>query len=487
MTEVPSPAAAPEAGRGPDLLPPDSVLPAHRLRAEDATEKHIRGLAGLVLARPWFDHFSHWMLRKWFFPASRLWAAARMAHGSPEAFYAAVPMERPPGDDRRLIAALAKFEAARATINALQVEWDKVFFGPEERSVDYRVAVETARLDRRHAYNTTRRHFRYLLRHKVPLVKRNTQTPDEVAAVYGQALVDPAPFFAPPDPMPEVEVSRAMPGAVGKDYWLRFRSPSERLGDMVYARVLEPLGAVNPPTIIFGHGVCVEFDHWHGLIDEVNALCEMGIRVIRPEAPWHGRRVVPGRFGGEHFIATFPFGPLDTFTGALQEWAVLANWSRQTSTGPLAMGGSSLGALMSQLAADRARDWPEHLRPDALLLITHCARMIEAMMMGKLAQIWGDARAVRAKGWSTALADTYMQVISPTRPPVVPPERIVSVLGTQDAVTPYQSGRALIDSWGVPEENRFIWRRGHFTVPMTMIRKHAPLERFRRIMAELGS
>lgn len=485
MNEVPSLAAAAQAGRGPDPMPVPGA-PAHRLRPEDAAEKHMRGLAGALLARPWFDRFSLWMLRRWFFPVSRLWAAARMAHGSPARFYEAVPMDPPSGDNKRLVAALAKFESARATINALEVEWDRVFFGPKDVDTDYRVAVETARLDRRHAYNGTRRHFRFLLRHKIPLVKRITQTPDEVAAVYGAALTDPAPYYAPPDPMPEVEVSRTMPGAVGTDYWLRFPSPSARLGDMVYARVHEPVGVTDPPTIIFGHGVCVEFDHWHGLIDEVNALCAMGIRVIRPEAPWHGRRVVPGNFGGEYFVATFPFGVLDSFTGALQEWSVLADWARRTSSGPLAFGGSSLGALMSQLAADRANDWPRHLQPDALLLITHCARLIEAFMQGRLAQIWGDARAVRAKGWSTELADTYLQIASPNRTPVVPPERIVTVLGSRDIVTPYKSGLAMIDEWGVPPENRFIWRRGHFTVPMTMIRNHAPLERFRRIMLDAG-
>ena len=457
----------------------------HRLRAEDATEKHLRGLAGLFLAQPWFDDFSFWMLRRWFFPTSRLWAAARMAHGSPERFYEAVPMKRPPGDERRLLSALGKFEVARATINALEAEWRKVFFGPDERGADYRVAVESARLDSRHQYNTTRRQFRFLLRHDIPLVRRNTQTPDEVAAIYGAAIDAPGPFFAPPDPMPPIEVSRSIPGVNGPEYWLRFQSPSARLGDTVYARIHEPEGVTNPPTIIFGHGVCVEFDHWHGLIDEVDALCAMGIRVIRPEAPWHGRRVVPGSFGGEHFVATFPLGALDTFTSALQEWSVLADWARQTSTGPLAMGGSSLGALTSQLAGDRSRDWPERLRPDALLLITHCAKMIEALMLGRLAQIWGDADAVRAHGWTMELADTYMQVISPSRPPIVPPERIVTVLGSRDRVTPYASGRAMVDQWGVPPENRFVWRRGHFTVPMTMIRNHAPLDRFRRIMAEI--
>ena len=66
------------------------------------------------------------------------------------------------------------------------------------------------------------------------------------------------------------------------------------------------------------------------------------------------------------------------------------------------------------------------------------------------------------------------------------PENIVTVLGAYDGVTPYAGARALIDRWGVPPANRFIWRRGHFSVPLTMLRNPAPLARFREVMARLA-
>lgn len=277
-----------------------------------------------------------------------------------------------------------------------------------------------------------------------------------------------------------------MPGEVGTHYWLRFRSPSDRVGDTVYARVQEPEGVDNPPTLIFGHGVCVEFDHWHGLIDEVEAMCRLGIRVVRPEAPWHGRRVLPGEFGGEHFIGTSPFGPLDLFTAGLREWSVLMDWCRRNTTGPVAMGGSSLGALMSQLAAEKSRGWPEALRPDALLLITHCGRHEDAVIRGRLAQVWGLRQATRSKGWSDETLHRYLPLLDPVGPPVLDPANIVTVLGSRDDVTPFESGLALIDRWQVPEPNRFIWNRGHFTVPLTMMRDHAPLRRFKAILDRLA-
>jgi hypothetical protein len=141
---------------------------------------------------------------------------------------------------------------------------------------------------------------------------------------------------------------------------------------------------------------------------------------------------------------------------------------------------------MGQLASDCANDWPERLRPDALFLITHCGHMIDAMLRGQLARIWGDPNAVRAKGWSHTLIENYMDLLDPKRPPAVAPNRIVSVLGSRDNVTPFDSGRPLVSRWGLPEENLFVWRRGHFTVPMTMIRNHAPLRRLKGIFDELS-
>ena len=35
----------------------------------------------------------------------------------------------------------------------------------------------------------------------------------------------------------------------------------------------------------------------------------------------------------------------------------------------------------------------------------------------------------------------------------------------------------------VPAANRFIWDRGHFSMPMTLIRNARPVEQFRDVMA----
>ena len=460
-----------------------------RLRPEDATERRVRGAMGLLLAYPWFDRLSLWMLVRYFFPLSRLWAAATVSNGIPERFIEQVPLVSAPVDFNRIQGVLFQVEAARSTAEAVDATWESMFFGNRNVRTEELVAIETARRDHHHTLNTTRRRFRFLLKHPVPIIAPQTPTPDEVAAVYDAALDDRLPFFRPPDPMPQVEVSRRVPGSVGTDYWIRFPSPSSRLGDMVYAHVHEPEGVRNPPTIVFGHGICVEFDHWHGLVDEVDGLCAMGFRVIRPEAPWHGRRRLPGQYSGETIVSRSPFGPLDAFCGALREWAVLIHWARQMGAGPITIGGSSLGALMSLLCADVSGSWPETLQPQAMLLLTHSGHQQDALMRGALARVWKAREAMASRGWTAETADRYLPILDPdwNRIPRMGAQNIVSVLGQYDHVTPFDSGIELLDAWGVPAENRFIWRRGHFSVPMTLIRNTEPLQRFRKIVSHLAA
>jgi len=52
--------------------------------------------------------------------------------------------------------------------------------------------------------------------------------------------------FELPENFHEVEVSRSIPTSFGKNYWLRFPSPSQQMNDLVYARVYEPEGVDTP-------------------------------------------------------------------------------------------------------------------------------------------------------------------------------------------------------------------------------------------------
>ena len=447
----------------------------------------LRSPLGALVGRPWFDRAALAVLSGWFFPLSRLWAAARAAEGSVERYLAEVPMPRTPRLEQALQRRLDRFERVRAGTGASERAWEDAFFGPAPAAPEALAEAERRRLLQRHAYNVLRRMFApFAARGRAAPFRWRIPDPAEVEALYGGFLDEPARAFAVPEPMPRVQVSHAFPAAPGRrDYWLRFPSPSDRMGDEAVARVYEPAGVSDPPTLIFGHGIGVEFDHWRGVADETEALVAMGLRVVRPEAPWHGRRVLPGRYGGEQFVATAPCGALDHFTAAAREWAVLIDWCRQAGRGPVAIGGSSLGAMTAQIVSDRARRWPERLRPDAMFLVTHCGRIEEAMH-GALARAWGIAGATMAHGWTDGVARRFTPLLDPVDETSVDPRNIVSVLGARDDVTPYWGAKALIDRWEVPEENRFIWRRGHFSVPITMLRNRVPLVRFREVMAGLA-
>jgi hypothetical protein len=459
-------------------------LPRRFLKTHAAAGRRMRWLMSHALGWPLFDPACSWMLRRLYLPASRLWAAAHVADGSPRRFYDAVPMPRRVDDGSRLETALARFDKARATAVAIETEWQKVFFGPEESSPAYRAAVEAARLDASHTYYAARKYFAFLISRYVPAIHLEIESPDEVAKIYDSAQDNLAPFFAAPDPMPKVEISRSIQTSLGKDYWIRFKSPSTRLGDTVYARIHEPHGVADPPTIIYGHGVCVEFDHWRGLIEETYSLCTAGFRVIRPEAPWHGRRRPLEFFGGERLMGVFPTGSLDAMMGAVREWSVLADWSRRTSGGSVSFGGTSLGALTAQLAADRSHHWEKRLRPDGLFLVTHSARMADIVLQGEISKLFEGTTNAKAKGWTIDALDSYYHLLDPSHTPPISPEKIVILLGKRDTVTPFESALPLVQSWGVPKENLFVWDRGHFSVPMTLIRDQRPLGRFCAVMAK---
>jgi pimeloyl-ACP methyl ester carboxylesterase len=441
-----------------------------------------RTLKGYAFGWAWFDPVSSWALRRLFVPSSLLWAAAEQAGTSVERFYDAAELPKKSANEKKLAEALEQTAAAREIAERREEEWQKAFFGNGTEGPEARRELEASRYAASHAYNLSRRHFGFMLRNDPPRIKSLPQSPEEIAAIYGSRF-ERLSLNGISGNAPQIEVSKSIERAAGIDYWIRFQSPSALLGDTVYARVLEPHGAKNPPTIIFGHGICIEFDHWRGLIDEARTLRAEGFRVIRPVAPWHGRRRPLGSFGGQPMMTRIPGGMFDAFTGAAQEWAVIAEWARRTSTGPLAYGGTSLGALIAQFAAEKIGERDERLRPDGLFLITHSGRMTDATFNGDMAGLLGVDLNAEENGWSREKIEHGLGLLDPARLPAVKPERIVTVLGKRDRITPFASGLSLIDSWGVPDENRFVWDRGHFSMPLTMIRNPAPVARFREVMA----
>ncbi len=104
--------------------------------------------------------------------------------------------------------------------------------------------------------------FRFLRRCEVPSARWEIPSSEAVEAAYGAYAKHPERAYAAPNPMPKVEASWVIPASIGRKYWLRFASPSKRIGGMVYAAVHEPDAAEVSATLVFGHGIGVENDLW---------------------------------------------------------------------------------------------------------------------------------------------------------------------------------------------------------------------------------
>jgi len=440
---------------------------------------------GKLIARPWLDVCILYFLKFWYFPLSRLWAAAREADGDVDAFVKAVPLHQPSNAQRKTIKkALKEFEHARLKAMSIDLLWRQHFFNDKDVASERLPIVEEMRLDYRTAYNMTRKKFTSLRRLVKTSVAMEPPTPEEFGRRFADNSEQLSDLFKPPQPFPEIQQSRLLPMSYGHDYWLSFRSPYAETSDEVFARVHEPSGVDNPPTIIFGHGICVEFDHYHQLIDEVTQLTQQGIRVIRPEAPWHGRRVLPGHYGGEQFLSHLPESMFDFIAAQNQEWATLINWCRNNSDGAVAVGGSSLGAQTAKTVAINATRWPQSLKPDALLIITHSEHIADALD-GALADIWNLGEVMKKAGWTKALERRWIELLDPVQESCIAGENIISVCGRKDKVTPILTANRQLDLWQVPAENRFEYDRGHFTIPLGMINNDMPLQKFVEVLNNL--
>ena len=434
----------------------------------------LRGPLGDLVLRPWFDWLALRFVARCYLPVSRGWAAGLAAEGDPERFRAALPDSGL--SDSRLASLLNGLSDRRMRHELADAEWRRQFFDGPEGTDRQRVRAELARHDAAHGLMAARSAF-LPQRGRLPAVDWSLSTPDETEAVHRSRLSDPALAFPPPD-LPEVALSRRVPGAYGAEYWLRYQAPV--IGDTAWARVHEP--PVEPgeigvgPTLIYLHGICMENEMWRGGASPLPLLMERGVRLLSPEGPWHGRRRPAGGYGGEPIIAGGPRGFLELFQAWVAEVAVLIDWAHRTRVGPVILGGVSLGSLTGQLVPGASKDWPRTLRPDALLLAATTGDLASLARDGSLAKELNLRERIEPLGWSAEEVRRWLPLLAPDDDPGLAPERIVMLLGRGDDLTPFDGGIGLARRWRVPEENLFLRRQGHFSVSLGLLRDPRPLD-----------
>ena len=430
------------------------------------------------LAHPWFDTTALWTLTRWYLPLSRAWAAAGTAAGSLERFLTELPVERlKPVSRVGLMRALERTALTKAAAEEAEVHWRSVFFasGPVEQRTLF--LAERRRRTASHSYMMARSQFAlFRLATPYPAVRYDIPSPEAGLAELEPLLADPERAYALP-PAPPIETSHRLNGHGVAEYWLRFPSAHPDQDDVAWARVQEPLGVENPPSLIHVHGLGVEFESLDGIEDEVDPAVTMGCRVIRLEALWHNRRRRPGFYGGELFLSRQPVSGIELFLSVAREVGALVEWCRLSGRGRVAIGGTSMGALATQLTASRAGGWRPEAVPDALWLVTTSDDVGGLAFDSALARAAGLSQALERAGWRSEHMNKLKPLGEVISMPVVAPQDIVVVLGRRDDVTPYARGAAMVARWGVPQENVFHSAYGHFSVPIALLGDYRPLRR----------
>ncbi len=456
-------AQAPKPGERPTRnANPRGGDPLQRLLASAAV--------GSVFARPWIDPLCLWGLKQ-LLPASRAWAAAGVAEGSPERFAADLGLARPPlGVKSRL----ARTRVLRRASEDAEAAWIRAGFAARG---DLQLA-ETAR--RAAAQDYIGHRVSYVLfarRHKLAAARLAVPGPDEVIAEFQPFFADPDRLFMLPPELPPVERSDAIDHGETIEYWIRF--PSHSAGDTAWAHVYEAKHRRDGklPTLIFGHGLAMETEMLRSDGRSYVGLAERGLRIILPDAPGHNRRVAAGRYGGESFIAAPPRSGLHCLKQAAQELGVIIDWCRSQGPGRICLGGISLGALTAQVTACRMGTWPAAARPDGLLLLTTTDRVSTLAFDSAIAVAAQLDTAAAGKGWRTEHFQALARIADASGEAPLDPDNIVLMIGARDNVTPFAGGRRLADLWRLPAQNLFVRDQGHFSAALGLGSDPAPIRR----------
>ncbi len=446
----------------------------------------FRSPLGALLAKPWLDQAGLFGLKRWYFPLSRLWAAANAADGDPARFRDEIGAPVPAWPENYLRSVLSRNAIRKADAEAARTAWEAALFGAAGGD-------DCLSLDRRRRAAATRHlatrasFYPLLFPTRPPSARWEIDQPAEVERDLGPAIAQPDSLYDVDVDVGVIAASRVMEDG-WREYWLRAPSPAPRLhrragSETLYARVIEPAEPASCPTLIFGSGLCLEFELLTVSRGPATRLADMGWRVVEPISPYHGLRAMPARYGGEPFFAAGPTSSVDLIAGQAIESALLIAWCRRRFGGKVALAGISMTSFVAQQAASRCHLWPSDARPDAVMLISHSGRIEDVTFGGALAVTLGLDRALGRAGWSREALARLSSLIDPAEPPALPPDKIVSVLGETDRWVPYDEGLAVARQWQLPDANVFRYPLGHLGMPVQLTRDAAPFERLKQLMS----
>ncbi|MDB5367325.1 MAG: abhydrolase 18 [Rhodospirillales bacterium] len=437
-----------------------------RLLRSGAPVPFARGPAGAVLAKPWLDRLALPLVADWTLPTLRLSEWALQSGGDAARLAALTGREiRPTRALQRRLDAL--LDASRGEAEA-RATWRRALFG-EAGNEHHATLAERERLDA--AANMLRARFglwSWARRWRAPRIALAPVAPDALDPRIRARAADRENAF--PCDVDPIRVSRWIPSALGREYWIESASGAR-------ARVVE--GEQVRGSVLVLHGLGVEPDEFLIGRAELRALVRHGFRVLLLEGPYHGRRRVAGFYAGEPVLADAPRGAIAYFERHVAEIGNVTRWARAKGDGPVGWIGTSLGAFTAAIAADAARGWAAASRPDGVQLVTvGTALFAPAVLDGALGRKLDLMPALERAGWTRAQIATLAPLTGPAGPPSCGGAHVHLLLGHVDEVTPLASGRELAERWQVPAGNIELRRQGHYTIPIGLERDPGPILRF---------
>src|ERR1044072_2629924 len=243
----------------------------------------FRSPLGALLARPWVDQAGLLGLKRWYFPLSRLGAAANVAGDDTVRFRDEIGAPIAAWPEPYLRSVLARNAARKAAAEAARSTWETSLFGDAPDR-------DCLLLDRRRRAAATRHlatrasFYPLLFPIRPPSARWEIDQPARVEHDLGAAIARPDRLYDVAVDVGTVAVSPPVMRDGLCEYWLRAPTPAPRLhlrpgSEMLYARVTEPADAAPGPTLIFGTGLCLEFELLTVARGPATRLADLGWRV----------------------------------------------------------------------------------------------------------------------------------------------------------------------------------------------------------------
>jgi len=414
-----------------------------------------------------------WMLKRYHFPSSRLWAAANASAGDLAALSACLP------EKARRRAELAMARAAYRSLLSAKAE-------AEDATARWReIVLAGADGDPGEAERARRRAATRHLGAQAPLAaaigRRGLPLVDwAMTPPNGDTPPTPEAFDAPAD-LDDVTAGPVYQEGGLMRQWLAAPAETGIPGDVAYARVSWPAEDAAPrAAVVAGSGVGVEWDLYVRIradFDFATRFTRRGLAAIEIVSPGHGLRAGGGRYGGEIFFASAPVSSAALLVAQTREVARFVAWAKRRWDRPTGVFGLSMSSFAAQFALSHAVRWPEAARPDVGLLLAHSDDLM-GVVNGRLSKALGIGGALKAAGWTEPDLEPWRKALAPAPKPAVAPDRIVSVVGALDQVTPSRDGRALAKRWELPKANRFCLPHGHMCLATRVSMNDAPVARF---------